>query len=187
MFRISNKCNGCTQRFSHYRCKLCNTIFKGQFISSPRYHLESAHGIKEGTEKCFNPANHFFFSHEGGCWTRSFRFFFKAFSADMVGLKAKASMSEKRLQSCKLYYHHLCWTLWIRFVPALLMIQSTLLYSPPQDNCLRPGPETGGDNREFFSGPTAPGGPMGAHRGFHEEIFFLNFNKEKTFWAFSGP
>ena len=40
------------------------------------------------------------------------------------------------------------------------------------------GPETGWDNWEFFPGPTAPGGPMGAHR---EGIFFLGREKLKTY------
>jgi len=46
------------------------------------------------------------------------------------------------------------------------------------------GPETGWDNWEFFPGPTAPGGPMGAHS--KGKIFFSNFKERKKLKTF-GP
>ena len=40
------------------------------------------------------------------------------------------------------------------------------------------GPETGWDNWEFFPGPTAPGGPMGAHS--KGKFFFSILKKGKN-------
>ena len=49
--------------------------------------------------------------------------------------------------------------------------------SVPND-VLQSGPETEWDTWEFFPGPTAPGGPMGAHR---EGIVFIGREKFKTY------
>ena len=42
------------------------------------------------------------------------------------------------------------------------------------------GPDTGGDTPNFFRGPTALGGPIGAHIG--DFFFFFDERKNDNFW-----